>query len=472
MYRLLAVCLFVFVSLSGRPSAEPIADQASQFVGVWDGEMNGLPAVEVALTDDGGKVRGTIAFYLQMLDKDGKWHVVGDKNKAAQPLLSPRIEGNVLTFEVTHAKKHGSPELGPNKTFRVEVAGATTAYLREAGDSSDAPGHGLKLSRTSASAQDSASRGDPSQHQVQFVMVEEGIRLEVLDWGGSGRALVLLAGSGNTAHVFDGFAEKLTDCCHVYGITRRGSGASSHPDSGYTDQRLADDVLQVLDSLKIVAPVLIGHSMAGSELTTLGDQHSDRLAGLVYLDAGSDPKDFPASDPKYMELFHNLPPAMRNHPAPSAADRSSPQAYRDWQVRNGEVAFPEGELRNAFESNPDGSVGKSTTPASVHNAIGEGSKKRDYSKIRVPVVAFFAIPGSVDDPKNRTPKGAQERAAAEAFNAATVAYIKKYEWSLLAAQPNARVIELSGAHHYIFLSNEAEVLREIHAFVAGLHSKE
>jgi len=32
----------------------------------------------------------------------------------------------------------------------------------------------------------------------------------VLDWGGSGKPLVLLTGSGNTAHVFDELAGKLT----------------------------------------------------------------------------------------------------------------------------------------------------------------------------------------------------------------------------------------------------------------------
>ncbi len=80
------------------------------------------------------------------------------------------------------------------------------------------------------------------------------MHLEVLDWGGSGRSLVLLAGSGNTAHVFDDFAPKLTDCCHVYAVTRRGFGASSHPASGYDDQQLADDVLAVLDALKINKP--------------------------------------------------------------------------------------------------------------------------------------------------------------------------------------------------------------------------
>ena len=111
----------------------------------------------------------------------------------------------------------------------------------------------------------------------------------LIPWGGSGRNVVLLAGSGNTAHIYDDFAPKLTGFCHVYGITRRGFGASSHPATGYSEQRLADDVLRVIDSLKITSPVLIGHSMAGGELTTVAGQHPDRLLGLVYLDAVRDP---------------------------------------------------------------------------------------------------------------------------------------------------------------------------------------
>src|SRR2546425_9052440 len=78
-----------------------------------------------------------------------------------------------------------------------------------------------------ACGQEPVTWQDPSKHLVRFVTVEEGVRLEVLDWGGSGRPIVLLAGSGKTAHVFDDFAPKLTDCCHVYGIHRRGYGASS-----------------------------------------------------------------------------------------------------------------------------------------------------------------------------------------------------------------------------------------------------
>src|ERR671922_219635 len=67
---------------------------------------------------------------------------------------------------------------------------------------------------------------DPSPHSVRFVTVDDGVRLEVLDWGGSGRSIVLLAGGGNTAHVFDDFAPKLARHYRVYAITRRGFGTS------------------------------------------------------------------------------------------------------------------------------------------------------------------------------------------------------------------------------------------------------
>ncbi|HEY7338101.1 MAG TPA: hypothetical protein VH639_24655 [Bryobacteraceae bacterium] len=39
---------------------------------------------------------------------------------------------------------------------------------------------------------------DASKHIIRFVQVDLGTRLEVLDWGGSGEPLLLLAGHGDT----------------------------------------------------------------------------------------------------------------------------------------------------------------------------------------------------------------------------------------------------------------------------------
>ncbi|MFZ0590758.1 MAG: hypothetical protein WAM39_09765 [Bryobacteraceae bacterium] len=62
MRHLLVVCLELFVSLATL--LYPIqAGATSQFAGEWEGKMNDLPAVELAVRDDGGKVIGTIAFY-------------------------------------------------------------------------------------------------------------------------------------------------------------------------------------------------------------------------------------------------------------------------------------------------------------------------------------------------------------------------------------------------------------------------
>jgi pimeloyl-ACP methyl ester carboxylesterase len=320
-----------------------------------------------------------------------------------------------------------------------------------------------------ACAQESTTWQDPSKHHVEFVTVEPNVKLEVLDWGGSGRAIVLLAGSGNSAHVFDDFAPKLTNCCHVYSITRRGFGMSDQPPSGYDDQRLADDVLSVLDALRINRPVLVGHSMAGGELTTLGNQHSDRLAGLVYLDALGDARDWPASDPAYMELMRKLPPTPS---PPCPHDRTSFGAYRASLNCNMKFALPEADLRSTYSTNANGSVGRYKTPRSVNDAIGAGQKKRDYSHIRVPVLAFFEFPRTSLDqlrPDDPQPHNDEERAILLAFQLATKAYTDRWSINLKRSVPDARIVDLPAAGHYVFLTREAEVLRGLRDFVGGLH---
>ena len=130
---------------------------------------------------------------------------------------------------------------------------------------------------------------DSSKHTVQFVTVEPGVKLEVLDWGGTGRPMVLLTGLGNNAHVFDGFAEKLTSKYHIYGITRRGYSVSDTPPvsgDAYSANRLGDDVVAVIDKVGLEKPVLVGHSIAGEELSSIGSRFPERVAGLIYLDAG------------------------------------------------------------------------------------------------------------------------------------------------------------------------------------------
>jgi pimeloyl-ACP methyl ester carboxylesterase len=56
-------------------------------------------------------------------------------------------------------------------------------------------------------------------------------------------------------------------------------------DNNYKADRLGDDVIAVLDQLKLEHPVLAGHSIAGEELSSIGSRQPERVAGLIYLDA-------------------------------------------------------------------------------------------------------------------------------------------------------------------------------------------
>ena len=48
---------------------------------------------------------------------------------------------------------------------------------------------------------------------------------------------------------------------------------------------LVADITAVLDSLALGPVVLVGHSIAGEEMTRFAELHGSRCAGLVYLDA-------------------------------------------------------------------------------------------------------------------------------------------------------------------------------------------
>jgi len=124
---------------------------------------------------------------------------------------------------------------------------------------------------------------------VRMVAVAPRVSLEVVDWGGNGPPLVFLSGLGNTAHIFDTFGPKFIPEYHVFGITRRGYGVSSSPAPdpvNYRADQLGDDILKVIDILGLKKPVLVGHSIAGEELSSIGSRYPARIAGLIYLDAG------------------------------------------------------------------------------------------------------------------------------------------------------------------------------------------
>ena len=99
-------------------------------------------------------------------------------------------------------------------------------------------------------------------------------------------------------------------------------------------------------------------------------------------------------------------------------------------------------------------------PPPIPVAIMAGEQK--YTEIECPVLAIFADPHDLGSMFKNDPAS---RAAAQAIDlASTTAQAKAFQ----AGVPSAHVVILPNANHFVFKSNEADVLREMKTFIAGL----
>ncbi len=121
-------------------------------------------------------------------------------------------------------------------------------------------------------------------------------------------------------------------------------------------------------------------------------------------------------------------------PQRTAADNASIDAYQAWQRKTGAFPFPAAEIRNMYEINPDGSIGKNRTPRFVSQEIDDGSIRKDYAGIDVPVLALIAV----------TLKDKSKGADSLRMDEILIEFIRRWEGNLKRAVPTAPVVELPG----------------------------
>ena len=105
----------------------------------------------------------------------------------------------------------------------------------------------------------------------------------------------------------------------------------------------------------------------------------------------------------------------------------------------------------------------------IGEAMRDGTGRPDYGSIRVPVLALVAYPRPVEDQlKDYLIRSEHDRDTLEALYASDQKYINEFTDQLLRVVPQARIVRMIGGNHYIFISNEAEVLFEIRSFMSRL----
>lgn len=385
-YLLFVTSIFAFVL-----SAAQVASSATDISGTWQGMIDGPT--------------GPVRRIMLITQSHGGWNVVVHAiDESDVPLVTHDVTVRGSDIRIRF-DMNTEPWFDYHRLFLGTLAHHNTAMVGAWG-----------VPRGDADTMTFIKVAHPTWKIIQpashMVSVDGDVKDEVLDWGGTGRPVMLLAGLGNTAHVWYGLIPQLTAKYHVYSITRRGFGSSSKPDANaanYSADRLGDDVIAAMNALNIQKPVLIGHSMAGEELSDIGTRYPQKVAALIYLEAGY------------------------------------------WYALRTPVSSPE----------PLGTPPPGLPPMPpIGRAIVEDPGRTFTGPINVPILAVFADPHDM-------------RGHVAAAQVAWAESIDKKETDSIAdafahALPKAKVIRLPNANSYIFISNPDDVLHDINAFIATL----
>jgi pimeloyl-ACP methyl ester carboxylesterase len=324
---------------------------------------------------------------------------------------------------------------------------------------------------------------DRSVHQSGFVNgAGSGVRLHYLDWGGnrqSGETVLLLPGLGDNAHIYDDLAPRLIDRYRVVALTRRGFGESDQPTTGYDVDTLTSDVKALLDQLGIDKAHIIGHSVAGNEMTRFAALYPHRVRRLVYLDAafertGSTMGNSPASSRLATRVTLGKTRGVEQdftQPAPTPADFANYAAARNYYKRISVAWSPafENSFRQSIVLLPDGSVAPKTPDTITGEVMAQADSYRaEFGRVSAPALALFASPDDIQDllpwfPANPSP---ESRAAAEATVQGAQALASAHAALFDTEAPNSIARVIPGTVHYLFIPNDAEIVNQIREFLA------
>jgi pimeloyl-ACP methyl ester carboxylesterase len=214
-----------------------------------------------------------------------------------------------------------------------------------------------------------------------------GIKMHYIDWGGNKDALVLVHAWGESPYLFLDLANDLKVEFRVISYAARGHGNSETTDDGYEIENLTKDLKLLLDALAIDKTSLLGFSSVGNEITEFAIKYPEKTNKLIYLEGGYD-------------LSHQLgSDALQGIPVSFIPDNSvlgSFESYREWihgfwYAGEEWTELLENNLKAITRIKSDGTV----EPVPHDDITGKILQShlnyyREYNKIHVPVLAFFA----------------------------------------------------------------------------------
>lgn len=183
--------------------------------------------------------------------------------------------------------------------------------------------------------------------------VRDGVALRYLEAGAGAPALLFVHGWCCDHQFWRQQLPEFAERHQVTAVDLRGHGGSDKPDQDYTIAGFVDDLLWLLNELRLQRPVIVGHSMGGLIALNLARREPRAVSAIVLVDSPIVPVPAalrPALDavlaglrtPAYAEV------AKRFISQFMFRDDSSPE-LRDW-VLAGMASAPQRVMSTALES--------------------------------------------------------------------------------------------------------------------------
>lgn len=274
--------------------------------------------------------------------------------------------------------------------------------------------------------------------------------LRVQRYGDHGRPVILIPGLGSGSWVWAEAVRHLRNTHVVYALTLAGFNGLPLPaqQTGLIDQADAS-LLKLIQSQDIDHPVLIGHSLGGTLALRFVGEHSDLLGGVVAVDGLPV---FPGAD--------ELTPEQRHARAQQLKQRMvsvTPAQFKARQLRYMQYT---GVLDPAAAA-CYAKLNARSDPVAMAQYAAEDYASDFRSGLQNAAVPILEIsPYYAPDFK---------KAAKYSDHAVMTAKAKAdYYRKLLADAPQAKVLTISPARHFVMLDQPQKFMRVLDTFLSGL----
>lgn len=269
----------------------------------------------------------------------------------------------------------------------------------------------------------------PNPHpewQSAFVDLD-GMRLHYWRTGGAGLPVMVLAhGITDYGLNWTPLAERLQRDYDVIMYDARGHGFSDKPDGPYDLASHVSDLVGLIDSLRIVKPILVGHSMGGGTVALAAADHPELARAVILVD----PADMHA---RLAPLREDVIPDWKKQ---VKADRRMPKEELIAHART--VRHP-GWRDVDYDRWADSKRLVNPNVVDILHGQGFGDAGETYPRLRVPTLLLKADADSTERARHR---------------------------AIAALLPAGRLVHVEGAGHVIHIDRLDETERQIRAFLA------